>query len=172
MGPRSPGGQTDFQLFLDNLLTWNNAPTPDPGFGRQYGPGVVQNEFLNTPNVIIQVAYQFNDSNDPTGAKATFTDRVETYTAKLQPNNQWYIYDTSRPRHGLALSNAASLVNQPFQPMVNGRVKITLWAGSNSHRGRLSRISTSRSTPSRPWPGRRCSPSRTTSPMARQRARP
>ena len=130
------GDSTEFQLFLDNLLTWSyNTPAPNATYGRQYGPGVVQNTSLGTPSFDIEISYQFNDSNDPTGANATFTDRVEWYTAKLQPNNQFVIYDTTVPDPTVSFSplfNQANLVNQPFQPMIDGRVKVQIWGGATN----------------------------------------
>jgi hypothetical protein len=125
-----PGGKTEMQLFLDNVLTWNNPPAADPVYGRQYGPGVVQNRFLGTPNVNIEVDYQFDDSN---GQAPTFTDRIEWYTAKLTPNNQFVLYDTTVADPAVGFNqnfNAANLVNQPFEPMNEGRVRVRIWGGA------------------------------------------
>jgi hypothetical protein len=125
-----PGGKTEFQLFLDNVLTWNNPPAQDPTYGRQNGPGVVQNTFLRDPNVNIEIDYQFNDSN---GQTPTFTDRVECYTAKLQPNNEYVLYDTTVPDPTVSFNqnfDAPNLVNQPLQPMVDGRVRVRIWGGA------------------------------------------
>jgi hypothetical protein len=149
-----PGGKTAFQLFLDNVLTWNNPPAPDPAYGRQYGPGIVQNTYLKDPNVNIEVDYQFVVSGNQ---QPTFTVRVEWYTAKLQPNNEFEIYDPTTADPTVSFNqgfNTSVLVNQPLRPMQDGRVRIRIWGGAVPG-GLTRRTSPSRSTRCPRWPGRR-----------------
>jgi hypothetical protein len=135
------GGQTGLQLFLDNALTWKADRGPDPKFGFQYGPGVVQNLSLGSPTAVIRVTYHFD--NNP------LDDRVETYTAQLSGVNQFNLFDNITPNTGTidpnvpqttTLTLVPSLSNlQPFLPMNGGSVTVSLWQGNwsssdNSHK--------------------------------------
>lgn len=135
------GGQTGLQVFLNNALTWNDDPAPDPKFGFQYGPGVVSNNSLANSTAVIQVTYHFDSNPDH--------DRVETYTADLSGVNQFNLFDNITPDTGVIDPNIPKTTSitlvpdlsnlQPFLSMSGGSVTLSMWQGhvdtsDNSHK--------------------------------------
>jgi hypothetical protein len=142
-GVYRPGGQTGLEVFLNNALTWNEDPNPDPStkpFRNEYGPGVVFNNSFAASTAVLEVGYDFEGDG--------VYDRVETYTRELSGVNRFELVGNLTPVTGIidpnvpdgrpALDPSLSRLT-PFEDMTNGAVQVRFWqgtwaTGNNSHK--------------------------------------